>query len=476
MMSLEIGRAADYFGRALELVPPDHEDRERILARAAVTAARSGRFEEAEREYEEAIALATAAGANRQAGDAMVGLAAVLWHRGDTARHREVLTSGIGLLEGAGPSPELAKAYAEEAITCATSGLLDRAVTWSNKALEMASRLELSQLRMQALAFRGGARCELGDLGGLDDLREALVLTADVGTARETAQVQAILGGVLWVTDGPPAAVQAFEAGIETAERRGITDMSMGIRSQLLGPLFDLGEWDRLVDAADQVVSWFRAHGGGYFEVVAQTLKARVEMYRGQLPASHPSEHVSAARAIADVQVLIPGLAVGALNAWLRGDTDDGTALIEELRELTDNRSGWYLVPFAPDLVRMCVTHGRTDLARGLEPSVHGSARRNELTATTVEALLDEAEGAFDEAARRFAGAASGWREYGSIPEHGFALLGEGRCLVQLGRSEASERLQAAGSIFKSLGAGPPLVELEPWLTRAAMVGSTAQP
>jgi hypothetical protein len=199
-------------------------------------------------------------------------------------------------------------------------------------------------------------------------------------------------------------------------------------------------------------------------------------MHRGQGPTSAPSELVSAARAIADVQVLIPGLAMGALEAWLRGDADEGTALIEELRELTHDRSEWYLVPFAPDLVRVCVSHGRTDLARGWRMSVRGGARRNELSAATVEGLLDEAEGRFDVAARLFAEAASGWIDYGSMPEHGFALLGEGRCLLRLGRPEASERLRTAGSIFESLGAGPPLVELEPWATRAAMAASTAEP
>jgi class 3 adenylate cyclase/tetratricopeptide (TPR) repeat protein len=476
-MGLEIGRAADHYARALDLLPEGHPDRGRVLARAAVAAARCGRFEEAEREYEAAIALAEATGTALEAGDAMVGLAGVLWHLGAMARTREVLDEGISLLEGAGPSQELARAYTERAFTCATSGLLDEAVTWSNRALEMAGRLGLGEQRAQALAFRGGARCELGDLGGLDDLQEALSLTSDLGLAREAAQVQSIRAGVLWGTEGPEASLEAFEAGIELAERRGITDMSMSIRSQVTGPLFDLGGWDRVLETADQVMAWFQAQGGGYFQVVARTAKARVETCRGLVVASSSSSSdlASAARAIGDVQVLIPGLAVAALEAWVQDDVGAAVALVEELQTLTTDRSEFYLVPFAPDLVRLCVSQGKHDLARRVMGSVRDSPKRNALCVTTCRALLEEAAGRFEEAAKLHAEAASGWKEYGSVPEHGYALLGEGRCLVQLGRPGASDLLGMAGSIFESLGAGPPLVELEPWATQGDPAPSAAE-
>jgi class 3 adenylate cyclase/tetratricopeptide (TPR) repeat protein len=473
-MSLEIGRAADYYRRALDLLPHEHPDRANVLASAALAAARSGQFDVAEREYEEAIALASAAGAAQEAGDAMVGLAGVLWHRGETTRERDVLAGGIRLLEAAGPSRQLARAYTEEALMSASSGRLAQAVTWSNKAQEMADLLGLPEQRARALAFRGGARCELWDLGGLDDLLEALALTKELGSARETAQVQAILAGVIWATDGPRASKEAFEAGIEAAARRGITDMSMGIRSLLLGPLFDLGEWNRLLETAEHVVGWFEARGGGYFEVVARTSSARVGIYRGLAPSVPPSTLVSEVQTIADAQVLIPGLAVATLEEWGQGNVTAAASLVEELLRLTRDRSAWYLVPFAPDLLRMCVRERRLDLAQRIIESVRESARRNMLCVTTGEAMLEEADHRYDRAARLYEQVASGWKEFGSVLEHGFALLGEGRSLARLGRSDASDRLLKAGEIFAALGAAPPLVELEPWGPRNGTAPSAA--
>jgi class 3 adenylate cyclase/tetratricopeptide (TPR) repeat protein len=467
-MNLDIGRAADHYERALDLLPQDHPERAKVLAIAALAAARSGRFDVAERGYEEAIALAEAADSRQEAGDAMVGLAGVLWHRGETSRSGEVLAGGIRLLEAARPSRELAKAYTEEAIISASSGLLDDAVAWSNKALEMADQLGLVEQRARALAFRGGARCELGDLGGLDDLREALAVTRELGSVREVAQVQAILAGVLWATDGPMASKDAFEAGIEVAARRGITDMSMAIRSQLLGPLFDLGEWDRLLQTAEQVVGWFEARGGGYFEVVARTSSARVEVYRGLAPSVSSSDLVSLVRTIGDVQVLIPGLAVASLEEWRNGNRAAATALVEELLQLTSDRSSWYLVPFAPDLLRVCLREDRLDLAQRVIDNLRDGARRNKLCVTTGRALLEEAGRRYDVAARLYAEAASGWGEFGSLLEQAFALWGEGRSLVELGTSDASDRLQSAGDIFAAVGAGPPLVGFQPSLAPAS--------
>ena len=55
-----------------------------------------------------------------------------------------------------------------------------------------------------------------------------------------------------------------------------------------------------------------------------------------------------------------------------------------------------------------------------------------------------------------------GWDRFGVVPEQAFALLGQGRCLVQLGRStEAAQVLQQAREIFARLRAAPALAETE---------------
>ena len=58
--------------------------------------------------------------------------------------------------------------------------------------------------------------------------------------------------------------------------------------------------------------------------------------------------------------------------------------------------------------------------------------------------------------------AASGWREFGVPYEEAHALLGEGRCLVALGRApEVAAPLAEAREIFARLRATPALAEAD---------------
>ena len=66
-----------------------------------------------------------------------------------------------------------------------------------------------------------------------------------------------------------------------------------------------------------------------------------------------------------------------------------------------------------------------------------------------------------------YAEAALCWERFGSIPEHGYALLGRGRCLLALGDGETTPVLREAREIFAHLGAGMLLTETDALLEQA---------
>jgi hypothetical protein len=69
---------------------------------------------------------------------------------------------------------------------------------------------------------------------------------------------------------------------------------------------------------------------------------------------------------------------------------------------------------------------------------------------------LAEACGDAARAAELYADAAERWTQFGHALEGGLALLGRGRCLVQLGRTdEATAPLREAEAEFQRLGAVP---------------------
>ena len=168
--------------------------------------------------------------------------------RGETRRSRAVLLQAIELLEQERPSPELCSSYVQMAADRVLSGHSEKAPAWADKALALAERLGgLPVVKVQALDYRGMARCDLGDFGGLDDLRQALQLAQEVGAGNDAAMLHISLAGPLWVADGPATALETCRTGIDFAERRGLARTAMWIRSASFGPLADLGRWDEVL-------------------------------------------------------------------------------------------------------------------------------------------------------------------------------------------------------------------------------------
>lgn len=86
-----------------------------------------------------------------------------------------------------------------------------------------------------------------------------------------------------------------------------------------------------------------------------------------------------------------------------------------------------------------------------------------------MTAVLAEARGDREVAAEAYAVAATGWTQFGVVPEAGFALLGQGRCLLHMSRAaEAGIALRDAQAIFAGCGMLPALKATEALLAVAA--------
>jgi class 3 adenylate cyclase/tetratricopeptide (TPR) repeat protein len=470
---LNVAQAQVYYQQALALSPPDHAERPRIVAGTARAAFQSGQVEDAAAAYEEAIAGFARHGDIRGQGEALNRLCTVLWNQGETRRSRAVLLQAIELLEQERPSPELCSSYAQMAADRVLSGHSEEAPAWADKALALAEQLGgLPDVKVQALDYRGMARCDLGDLGGLDDLRQALQLAHQIGAGNDAAVLYVSLAEPLWVADGPATALETCQAGIDFAERRGLAETTMWIRSSSLGPLADLGRWDEALALADEVIARDRAHGGGYQSVSAATHQAQILLWRGEIAAAHPlvTQLLSRARDIDDLQVLVPALAAAASLEQASGNSPLGVHLIEELNRVTRARGGgqWYLGLYVAELARTCVAAHQYELAEQLIDHAPTRTARHQHARLTAQAVLTEALGDLHEAARLYEQVAERWTRYGHVLERGQGLLGAGRCLVRLKRPPAAPPLQDARTSFAALGAGPLLAETDAWLLDTA--------
>src|SRR5262249_2908976 len=124
--------------------------------------------------------------------------------------------------------------------------------------------------------------------------------------------------------------------------------------------------------------------------------------------------------------------------------------------------------PYLPGIVRTALRYGRFELAKDLLGWLELDRPYAEHSNAAARAAVTEAEGEPRRAIPAYADSAYRWERFGVVPERAFALLGQGRCLLELGRpAEALPVLVEAREIFEHLHAAPALTETDDLLARA---------
>jgi len=474
-LALDPAQAETNYRKALGLGSSDPSERAAILTKAAEAARQAGRLSEAQRTYEEAVAAFRSEGDLLRVGQTLVSLSLVSRHMAKPVHSENLLIEAIRLLRSERPSPELAAAYAQKAVDKVLAGRPEEALSWAEKAYGLANNLGVREEVTRALGYRGWIRSYLGDLNGLDDLRKALRDGLKLGLGYQTAALYDNLADVLWRVEGPTTALETYRAGIEVAERRGITHSMRWIQASTLGPLLDLGEWDELLCVADELIESSQLYGENYVSVFVQLYKALTLLHRGEVTQAHfvVKDLLPQVREIGDVQIAALGLAVTAQVEQARGEFRAAIELVEEFNRLTRNHSGWDRTHHLPELVRICITARELRLANELVAETKGTLKRQLYALRTAQALLVEAEGKFGHACRLHREMAGRWMQVGHVLEYGHALLGTGRCLIHLGDMDAAApNLNQARLVLRGVGAIHLAAEAEAWLARMPPSGS----
>jgi class 3 adenylate cyclase/tetratricopeptide (TPR) repeat protein len=472
-LGLDTAAALASFERALALTPAEHPRRAEALARFGEAAFHAGRLAEAKDALEEAISAFQTAGDVREAARAMGTLGLVLRRLADPG-WAELPAAAVALLEPLQPDPELVSALTELAVAEVLQGRAEAGLGYAEQALTLAERLGLGR-PARALGFRAMARCNLGDRGGLDDFREAIVLATEAGQGREVAILHNNLGYALESVEGPAASLAVDRAGIAFAEARGLSEAAEGLTASTVDVLVATGEHKQALVLADELAGELEASGNVSDLASVRAVQARILTLRGQagVMADTLDWLVTTAREAGQVDATIIKLTAAALARAALGQDEQAAALVAEIEASPDVRENMNYGANLPALSRTALALGNTQLAQRLATGLAPTTSYREHALTTVNAALAEAHGDLEAAAEGYADAARRWQSFGVVPEQAFALLGQGRCLVQLGRTtEASTALQRAREIFLALQAAPALAEIDELLQQATALSS----
>jgi class 3 adenylate cyclase/tetratricopeptide (TPR) repeat protein len=186
------------FERAVELTPPDAPSWPALQAKLLTVAWSVGErpVSEYEPAYRQVIERFHDRGDVEGKAGALVGLAETTWTT-DTVTADAALREALRLLETIREGPLLAQAVALLGGRLIQGGKVEEGRVLIERALELAGRMELPEVTGRALQWRGIVRTSEGDLGGLNDLRNALQVCLEQGSAYHASSAYVNLGDML---------------------------------------------------------------------------------------------------------------------------------------------------------------------------------------------------------------------------------------------------------------------------------------
>jgi len=466
--------AERHLSRALDLLDAKDSRRGRVLAKWALAVADSGRYDEALPAFAEAASLLQQSGEITLAAEAEYLLGGSEYDMGMPGGISRI-RHAVEMIHGQPASLEKMAVLSNGAALEADLGSPALALDLASAAVAAGDELDLSihggdpqgcSYCQIALMARGYARCHVGDLGGLDDMRVAAKASKSQGLYPLPIMNYEV---ALLALRGPVACLPAHLDAVEAFSGRGIERLEVRLLCNGLTIDCVAGRWDKALRESGAAIDRLSgAHDVGALVFLKASL-ALLHVSRGDIEAARPFVDWALERAREAAE---PEYSVAALIA-------SSSLVVKSDPALAHTYLGELLETLSPGLSFGCMDmlpHAlRTARLLRAEPCLEDLASRIELRAPMhdcarilAQALLSETRGDNAGASACYADAADRDRALGLPYEEAQALLGQGRCLVALGRApEAAAPLAAAREIFARLGAKPALEETDALLEKA---------
>ncbi len=467
-LGLDTAQAEARLARALELCPAADPERSELLVRWADAAFQAGRPREAADALEEALVSLRARSAPEAAARALQLRSRVALRLGD-GRHVELAAEAVELLEREPPGPALVAACAQLANAYAIAGAYAEAIAAADRSRALAETLGLPE-PARALGYRGFARFYLGHKDGLAEMERALAQLLERGAGRDAAALQNNLALASYQLHGPARALTAFERGIGFCEQRGLAEVGAALEANCSELLAELGRPQEALERAARLIPAAEASGFTHFLIELRSVELATRLARSDRDVAPATADwlVEAARASGAADLVVIALAAAAGAAVANGSLGQASALLAELEQAAGARETTYYPRQLATMLRTALAAGDPALAKRLADGIEPRYPLDEHALSAAHAQLAEAAGNHAVAATLYAEASARWLEFGNVPERAYALLGQGRCLLALGRRAAEQPLREARDLFAAMGYASALAETDVWLEQTA--------
>jgi DNA-binding CsgD family transcriptional regulator/tetratricopeptide (TPR) repeat protein len=364
---------------------------------------------------EDALGCRRRLGQRLEEGDSLRWLSQILWCPGRTADSERAARAAVTLLEAEPPGRPLAMAYANLARTCAAAARPEEAARWAGRALELAERLDDTEITVDALATVG--TCE-SEEEGRRKLERSLELAARDGLAEHVGRAYVLLAATALGNRRYGLTARYVQAGIDYCSDQGLERDRLYLLAYRARLELDQGRWGAAGDSAAVVVGIPCSSISPRIEALA--VLGLIRARRGDPGQWAPLDEAWAlAEPTRELSRLDTAAAARAEAAWLEGDREAVAEATEGALRLARERN-WGL-----RAAELAVWRRRAGLA-------------HELPAGDAEPYALQLAGEWAEAAER-------WRQLGCPYETALALAD----------SDEEEPLRRALEALTRLGARP---------------------
>ena len=393
---------------------------------------------------ERAVEMSLARGDRVTAALATVDLYQGQWVRGEDV-DPAALERALALVEDAPDTIDRARVIGAVGRFYGLTGRSVEALPLDESALETARRLGDRQFEAWILNNRGVARCNVGDIDGLDDVRAALRIAEEIGSP-DVLRCHVNLGSILASLGQLEEAREHHRLGHDQALRREDLSERRWLASELVLDAYLAGDWEEaslsgraLLDRSDDATHYMdQVVAGVLLEIeLARTGKVREEELREQLDV---------ARRIRDPQASLPILGATARTGRLLGwPATEIESLVDEFLEVW--RGTHTLIGIDP---YACVVAAQGYRSDEILAELEGLPTTGWTAAIVAEAAGDPAA------------AADVFAALGDRSDEADARLRAAAILAAGGRTaEAAAQAERAVAFYRSVEATARLVEAE---------------
>ena len=313
----------------------DHLDRLDIIDQANIHEALAyecyltGQMDEARQNTEIALQIWRQHQQVSQEANSLRRLSRFQWFLGNNRVAEDYAEQALTIAKTLPNSLELALAYSNRSQLHMLKSENTQAISYGEKALELAENLQSVEVISHALNNIGTAEWATGDQQGIVKLIKSLQLAEEHQLEEHVARAYTNITSLAVRNHQYEIALQYFDAGLAYCERQSLDSWNIYMRGWLARCYFEQGQWQ---DAQDEVKNILEMNEApAVIRQPALLTKAHIAVRRGDEDAHEiMSDAWIIALEMQEIARLIPTLAIRAESAWFNETLQN---MIDELTE-----------------------------------------------------------------------------------------------------------------------------------------------